>query len=280
MMERVAKYVDDYGTRASVIIAVEHYKQDASIVGGGAVPSFAPIRGGTRGGPPVVPTGSGDVQPRTQSGRLVSEFALVRNETAIGGWLAFRDVVEVNGKPVPDRKDRLQRVLSGSVPDLEVARQITNDNARYNIGGSVRTYNVPTATLFFFTPRNIGRFTFVLAGTETIDGVTATKIEFHETARPSMIVTTTGHDVFSKGFLWVDPADGSVFRTQMNIEGYANANSRAVVEVFYHRDEAMGMLLPLRMTERYDGSASRISSEAIYSDFKKFQTSGTFKIKK
>jgi VWFA-related protein len=278
LMEHVAKYVDDYGTNASVIIAVEHYKQDASS-GGSPVTSFAPIRGSTRGGPTVTPTGTGDVQMRTQSGKLVSEFALVRNEKAIGGWLAFRDVVEANGKPVPDRKDRLEHVLKGSAPDLEVARQISSDNARYNIGGVVRTFNVPTAALFFFNPASIGRFTYAAAGSEKVDGVAATKIEFHETARPSMIGTRTGADVFSKGFLWIDPSDGSVLRTQLNIEGYSGAGSRAVVEVFYHRDEQMEMLLPSRMTERYDMGTLHIIAEATYSDFKRFQTSATVKVK-
>jgi VWFA-related protein len=279
VMERVAKYVDEYGTRASVIIAVEHYKQDASN-GGATVASFAPIRGSTRGQPTAVPVGtSPDAQVKTQSGKLVSELALVRNEKQVGGWIAFRDVVEANGKAVPDRKDRLARLLGGSAPDLDVARQITTESARYNIGGVVRTFNVPTAALFFFNPASIGRFTYATAGTERVDGVTATKIEFHETARPTMIATRVGQDVFSKGFLWIDPADGSVLRTLLNVEGYSGSGSRAAVEVFYHRDEKMGMLLPSRMTERYDLGAQRITAEATYSDFKRFETSGAVKKK-
>jgi hypothetical protein len=170
-------------------------------------------------------------------------------------------------------------VLSGSAPDLEIARQISSDNARYNIGGVVRTFNVPTAALFFFNRASIGRFTYAPAGTEKFEGVTATKVEFHETARPSMIGTRTGADVFSKGFLWIDPSDGSVLRTQLNIEGYSGAGSRAVVEVFYHRDDQMEMLLPTRMTERYDMGTLHITAEATYSDFKRFQTSAAVKVK-
>ncbi len=279
VMERVAKYVDDYGTRASVIIAVERYKQDAA-TGAGVVSNFAPIRGTTRGQAPAAPASTPDVQLRTQSGKLVSELALVRNEKAIGGWLAFRDVIEANGKPVPDRKDRLQRLLSGSAPDLDIARQITSESARFNIGGIVRTFNVPTGALFFFGPTNLGRFTYAPAGTERVDGILATKVEFHETATPSMIATRNGMDVLSKGLLWIDPSDGSVLRTQLNIEGYSGAGSRAVVEVFYHRDETMGMLLPARMTERYDAGMAHITAEAIYSEFKKFETSGAIKSKK
>lgn len=279
LMQRVASYVDEYGTRASVIIAVEHYKQSASNTRT-TVPSFAPIRGGTRGGPPVIATGTPDaVQVRTQSGKLVSELALVRNEKQVGGWLAFRDVIEANGKPVPDRKDRLEHALSGSAPDLEMAKQITNDSARYNIGNVRRTFNVPTAALFFFGTANVARFTYATAGTEKVDGIAATKLEFHETARPTVIATHGNQDVFSKGFLWIDPADGRVLHTLLSVEGYSGSGSRAVVETFYQRDETIGMLLPSRMTEQYDDGPVRITAEATYSDFKRFQTSATVKIK-
>jgi len=94
-----------------------------------------------------------------------------------------------------------------------------------------------------------------------------------------MIAHRDGRDVMSKGFLWIDPSDGSVLRTLMNLEGHAGASSRAAVEVFYHRDDALGMLLPSRMTERYDSGTVRITAEAIYSDFKRFQTLATVKVK-
>ena len=94
-----------------------------------------------------------------------------------------------------------------------------------------------------------------------------------------MIATRMAQDVFSKGFIWIDPSDGSVLRTLLNVEGYSGTGSRATVEVFYHRDEAMGMLLPTRMLESYAVDRLRITAEATYSDFKRFETSGAVKKK-
>jgi hypothetical protein len=275
-MSRVGSYVEEFGTQASVIVAVERYKQDAAE--GALVPSFRRIpqaRSGTVMVPPTT-TQAG----RTDSQRLVSEMALVRNEASAGGWAAYRDVLEVNGKAVPDRHDRLWRILSVNTPDIEAARRISADNARYNVGGVTRTFNVPTAALFFFTPRSLDRFVYQTAGAERIDGVQATKIEFREVAARTYIMTRGGQDIFSKGYLWIDPSNGAVLRTEMTVEGYAGPQSRAVVEVTYHRDEHLEMFVPVMMKERYDmPGGAHIVAEATYADFKRFQTSATFKAK-
>ena len=74
--------------------------------------------------------GSANVRKR----RLVSEFALVPNASASAGWLGFRDVIEVDGKPVTNRRDRLQALFQSGAPDLTAARRIADEGARYNIG--------------------------------------------------------------------------------------------------------------------------------------------------
>ena len=96
----------------------------------------------------------------TQRHRLVSEFALVPNAAASGGWLGFRDVIEVNGKPVADRGLRLQALFRSDVPDLQEARRIADEGARFNVGPVSRNFNVPTTALFFFHTGNLSRFTF------------------------------------------------------------------------------------------------------------------------
>src|SRR5690349_10373926 len=77
VMKRVGAYVDGYGERAAIVVATEHYTQTANR----AAPSMP------------------------ESRRIVAEFAIVKLETA-RGWQGFRDVVEVDGTPLPDREDR------------------------------------------------------------------------------------------------------------------------------------------------------------------------------
>jgi hypothetical protein len=50
---------------------------------------------------------------------LKAEFAIVR--VAGGGWTGFRDVIEFEGKPVQDRKDRLVSLLTNTAGDSERA---------------------------------------------------------------------------------------------------------------------------------------------------------------
>ena len=209
-MHRVADYVGHYGHDASVLIAVEHYKQGALDMGDqGALAGLSrPSGRGAAAAPSGIAASAGG--PRTTDQKLVSELALVQNAAAIGGWLAYRDVIEVNGKAVPDRQNRLQALFKADVPDVEAAKKIAAENARYNVGPVTRTFNVPTAALFFFDPAHLSRFVFQRAGSEKIDGVDAWKVDFQETRKPSMIMTSTGADVPTMGTLWIDPGDGSV----------------------------------------------------------------------
>jgi VWFA-related protein len=276
LMHHVSEYVGRYGRDASVLIGVEHYNQgavdlsDAAAVAGLQTPSGR----GSLAAPGIAATPSA---PKTTDQKLVSEIALVQNAAAIGGWLAYRDVIEVNGKAVPDRNNRLQALFRSGAPDTETARKIAAESARYNVGPVTRTFNVPTSALFFFTPANLARFTFQRAGTERIDGIEAWKVDFEETRKPSMIVTATGTDLPAMGTLWINPADGSVLRTRLLIAQTRNARSRAEVEVTYRADTTIGMLIPARMAERYLTSTASITGEATYSDFKRFQTAVTIK---
>src|SRR6185437_15654133 len=164
------------------------------------------------------------------------------------------------------------QLFSGSQPDLETAKKITQESARYNVGSVTRTFNVPTSALFFFNSGDLHRFTLKLAGTEKVGGADATKIEFRETARPTMIGTRDGRDVPCEGILWVNPQDGSVLRTQLTVADYSGKGSRAVIDVFYEPNAQMGMPVPVRMEERYNTSNAQVTATATYSDFKKFQT--------
>ena len=61
------------------------------------------------------------------------------------------------------------------------------------------------------------------------------------------------------------------------IASYRGGSSRAEIEVTYHKDDSLGMLIPVRMTERYLTPTASITGDATYSDFKRFQTSATIK---
>jgi len=265
IIRRAGAYVAQYGGQASLLVAVEHYAQSASRV-------QRNVETEMRIGGRLSQTEEMNTTPAFRR-RLVSEFALAPNAAAIGGWLGYRDVMEVDGKPVADRGGRLQALFRSDTPDSQAARRIANEGARYNIGSVSRNFNVPTATLFFFHQGNLSRFTFRRTGRERIDGVDTVVIDFHEARAPTLIMNSAGKDVPASGTLWVNPVDGVVVRTRVELKEFDSAGSRAVIEVVYRKDPAVGMWVPSRMTERYTVGPETTTTVATYQDFKRFQTS-------
>lgn len=211
ILERMGHYVQAYGERAALLVATEKYTQRVNTEDGTTYP------------------------PR----RLTAEFAIVKAAGAVG-WIGFRDVVEVNGEAVVDRRDRLLRLLSDANGDTAEATRISNESARYNIGPISRNFNVPTTALFFFHPANLPRFTFKIRGRKKIEDIETVVLEFKETRRPSMVMTRQGKDVPCEGTVWVSPADGTIVRTLVTFKGFAD--DRALQEI---RDKS-GNTAPVR----------------------------------
>ena len=81
---------------------------------------------------------------------LTSDFLLVR--TSPSGAQAFRDVIDVDGKPVRNREDRLRKLfLEQPKTAVEQARAIARESERHNIGMQ-RTGNSPLLPLRFLRP--------------------------------------------------------------------------------------------------------------------------------
>jgi VWFA-related protein len=338
LLDKAAAYVTAYGEQMSAVVAVEKYTQYVNSVGGSST------------------------RPR----RLLAEFALVKSGGLVP-WTGYRDVIEVDGEPIHDRRDRLLKILTESGNPLEEAARLTAESARFNVGPVSRNFNVPTAALFFFHEGNLSRFTFTRRGARKIDGVDTSELAFRETARPTIVTTRAGRNVPCNGTLWI-ASDGTIVRTRLQLSGFADAiamsgpmirtapaptapgtgtvsspapvqpappagapagtggasggaqgstsspgpapgrgstagdqnsnvsygraagfpdmtmttlDSTADIEVTYRRDERLGMWLPVRMTEEYQGAIPRLNnppilgtarSTAEYSDYRRFET--------
>jgi hypothetical protein len=268
LLARAGRYVMDYGEKLSLVVGVERYAQQAREAGA--------------------------AQPATRT--LVSEFALVRVNR---DWMGFRDVFEVNGVAVRDRQDRLVTVLIGRSSDrLLQGRQIADESARYNLGPVRRNFNTPTAALFFLQPENQPRFRFTKDGDDTVDGTRVWRVAYRETERPTIVRTTDGRDVPASGTLWIDPVEGRVLRTRLDMRadieredetnapgtGRTRTQTTVGITVDYAPNVRFGLLLPSEMRESYEvaparragsqESAATITCIATYSDFKTFETSG------
>ncbi len=257
VIRRMAAYVDAYGQKASIVVATEHYTQHVT---------------GSR------PSASGDRRV------TVADFAIVKAE-GLGGWVGFRDVIEVDQVSLTDRKDRLLQVLTSASGRTDEARRLSTESARFNIGPVLRDFNVPTSALFFFTSHNLDRFKFSRKGVAP-EGTW--EIAFRETERPTLIRTPQGRSIPSQGSVWVDGATGIVVRTRIRLTEFGapvlhgpRESGSAEIDVTYSRVAALDMWLPEVMTESYEsvrGAArDRTTTEARYTDYRQFQTSGRIK---
>jgi hypothetical protein len=224
VMERVGKYVASYGEKAAVVVASEKYSQSVLI------------------------DGADMGRPR----ELKSEFAIVR--VAGGGWTGYRDVIESEGKPVQDRKDRLVSLVTNIQGDASELIRIANESARFNIGPISRNFNVPTAAMFFFVPSEHARFTFTRKGAKKVDGIDTWEIEFRETKRPTLIMTRAGKDVPIEGTLHVKPDDGTVVRTRFKMRNFADVDASPEQQAPQQRPPTnpsgqSGIVAPIRPVE-------------------------------
>ncbi len=276
LMPRVASYIQAYAEQMALVIGVERYgqwlqREDFAQAGGGA---------------------------RAISRQLVSEFALVR----VGNdWDGFRNVYEVDGQMVPDAKDRMAKLFTeGSASALGQSRKIGAESSRYNLGAMQRNFNVPTVALFFLSAANQARFRFTKDKDDQVGGVRVWKVKYAETRKPTIIRTSDGKDMPVTGEAWIDPIDGRVLKTHMQLDsemrvapsantgGRANntperVNTTASVTVTYVFEPKLGILVPAEMLETYeapmrsaftgDDNMTKVNCRATYSDFKRFETS-------
>jgi VWFA-related protein len=185
LLPRMRAYVGEYEKVLAGIVAEEHYVQTYSQ----RIANYP-------------------VPPRISRRELRSEMGFAWFPTP-GTWFGFRDVVEVDGKPVKDRQQRLEQLfVDRKFPSAEQLERVAASSARFNVGPARRNFNVPTLALLVASPANQGRFAFELRGYDVIDGVRVALIAFSETGSPTLI-TRDGHDWRSRGLLWVEPIRGA-----------------------------------------------------------------------
>ena len=172
------------------------------------------------------------------------------------GWIEFRDVFEVDGKPIRDRDDRLVKLFSQPNPDArEQARRIIAEGARFNLSVESirisRTLNLPMTALRFLRTVNLPRSRFTRNGFTSIGDRRAAIVQFRETAKPRIIGSSD--DAASAGTLWIDPDSGVVLRSEIELTTSRNrAQTKATIDVTFGLDAKSHLWLPREMTEHYD----------------------------
>lgn len=252
-LDRVFEYVQAYEAEYSALVAEEDYEQFAG----------------------------------QQYVKLRSDFLLV-NQESTEGWVCFRDVFEVDGKPVRDREGRLQKLFLEPSPDAYTHLvRIKDESARYNIGSVDRNINLPLFALQFLRAEHRTRSRFKIAGRPESNGVRTWRIEFTETARPTIITDRRDRDVPASGWFLVEQGTGAVVETVLRV---ADRETSTEIVARFRLNPDLGMWIPSEMRETYRTTrmaASRPASvilqgTAKYANFRRFQvhTDAVITIKK
>jgi len=235
LIPRATAYAHDFVDRFSNVVAEERYEQQTTV-------------------------------PK-RSRLLMSDFLLVK---APGDevWQSFRDVAEVDGKPVRDREDRLTKLfLRPSSSTFRRAAEIRDAGARYNLT-DIGTLSNPLLVIAFLQEQYVDRFRFNLAGLDKKLGPDVRTVRFVEFRRPTVLKLNANGDLFSRGLIWVEEGSGRVVKTELQVGGQVVP---VRVTTLFTFDEELGINVPTTMEDWYPQGTGEFRGKATYGKFRRFE---------
>lgn len=256
LVERAAAYVAEYARSLSSVVADERYDQWLR-TGGLAVrqPGASPMRP--------------SVYERRR--RLDSDYVLVKVDGP-NGWVPFRDVVEVDGRPVENHGERLATLaLKPPTTFMNEAERLTRTSARFFLGDVPRAVNMPVLALMVVSDLHRSRFEFTPGDDRRVAGLRTQAVDYRELYGPTLVRGAGGSDLRASGTLWIEPDTGTVVRSVFRT---ADSALQTEITVSYRLDKAMELYVPEKMEEVYKTAGEHVEGEATYSNFRRFKVDG------
>jgi hypothetical protein len=234
LLSRATAYADDFFNRFSNVVVEETYVQER------------------------------EWRRRT----LKSDFLLVRLQSS-DELFAFRDVFEVDGRPVRDRQDRLARLFfEPSKTAVTQAAAIAHEGARYSLADSERTINNPLLALGFLQSRYAKRFQFSVVKLDGEVGPNVWMVNYREVARPTLLRQRrplSDGDMVAGGRLWIDAGSGRVLKTALSVLGSDE------ITTLFRFDDRFQVAVPIEMRERYVWGRVVVNGIATYGQLRHFE---------
>ena len=272
VLNNATAYVERYEPALGLVIAEEEYDQRAPVTDLAFRAAGAPS-----GSRYTSSTGRRSLRARQEfhERRTKADFLMMRLPTADNQWVGFRVVVEVDGREVRDRMDRVQEVLTRPTESaIAQWRAMAEESARFNLGDVLRSTNVPTFALVVLHREHRDRFKFKHVDDDRIEGRRVWVIEFEEVRGPTLIIDPIkGINVPTHGRLWVDPTDGLIARSEMKT-GRPEGELESEITVHYQPQTDLGVWVPRDMRESYRSRGQNLfEGHARYSDYQRYGVS-------
>ncbi len=193
---------------------------------------------------------------------------------ADGEWIAIRDVLEIDGAPLP--RQQTVRDLLFKADERSVARQVLSANARYNLGSVARNFNEPTLALLLLEPKRVGRVRFDREAVTRTPDTTLVRLSYREPDVLTLVASDSGA-IASRGEFVVDAATGAVRRTLFTLR---MRDIRVRFETDYEFNDRLALWLPSLFRERYErtqATEETITVESRYSNYRRYETTGRIK---
>ena len=204
-----------------------------------------------------------------------SDFLLVRYP-GDPQWQSFRDVAEVDGKPVRDKEERLTRLfLEPASSAIRRARELQEAGARFNLL-DIGTLNNPLMVVAFLQDSYRERFRFTAAGLDKKLGPTVRQVQFQEWKVPTLIKGNGNSDILSRGLVWIEEDTGRVVQTELRIGGRSSPIS---IITLYKFDDQLGINVPVEMRDWYPDGTGELRGVASYGRFRRFQVKSSEEVK-
>jgi VWFA-related protein len=175
---------------------------------------------------------------RTVTARLRSDVLLLKQEDS-GEWVSFRDVFEVDGRPVRDRDDRLRKLFLEPGPDATAQLlRIKEESARHNIGPLRRNINVPLYLFKFLSPAARPRLRFMIGARQESGGLRTWRVDFTEVVWPTIIHGINEEDLPASGHFLLEQSTGAIVETLLHLQTGAFV---ADIRVRFRIDPGLGL---------------------------------------
>ena len=244
--DRLRNYIARFEQEASALVAEEHYTQRLE----------------SRGR---------DMQVQHFVRALRSDYVLVKPADT-EPWFGYRDIFDVDGKPVRERDARLVQLLSSTAPDSrDRAAAFAREGSRFNLGPE-RTINTPTLPMQLLARLNAPRFR--VRAPRGWERQSFAELTFEESVRPTIVRTPDGASVETRGTVSVRVSDGAIFnaRLRFRFSGDDRRDREATLYVEYGEVPGITVPVPLKMSEELPTPDGQASGVATYTNYRRFQT--------
>jgi hypothetical protein len=251
LLDRMTTYLESYEQELSTLIADEHYVQEEH-------------RDRRR-----------ETSLRTR--RTTDSEVLFLRLPGHATWFGLRDTKKVDGRDVQGAGITLSDLMKDVRDDLlDRAAAIVEASARHNLGGR-RTINMPTVPLEALSVRNQARYIFKVAGRSRIDGVPVRRLDFEEFDEPTLVQSTEGGSLWSRGSAWIEPGTGTLWRAELVVGPdrpgtFRRTNLESRIRVDFVRDQALKLLVPKELVEYFWIRGGMGRGVGRYTNFRKFTT--------